>query len=127
MFNHARISIRPMWYLSRILSRITTSLNVNLNGGLCEMIRTLINAIILLAALLQTAHLPAADRNKVDHPSIVLIYPDDLGYGDVGCYGATAVQTPNIDRLARKGLRFTDAHSPAATCTPSRYALMTGE
>lgn len=62
-----------------------------------------------------------------DRPNIVLIYADDLGYGDVGCYGATEVSTPNLDRLAREGLRFTDAHSAAATCTPSRYAMLTGE
>lgn len=60
-------------------------------------------------------------------PNIVLIYVDDLGYGDVGCYGATRVRTPNIDKLAAAGLRFTDAHSSSSTCTPSRYALMTGE
>ena len=60
-------------------------------------------------------------------PNIVLIYMDDLGYGDVSSYGAGTVKTPNIDRLAREGLRFTDGHSAAATCTPSRYALMTGE
>jgi arylsulfatase A-like enzyme len=62
-----------------------------------------------------------------DRPNIVLIYADDLGYGDTSCYGATDVRTPNIDRLAREGLRFTDAHSAAATCTPSRYAMLTGE
>lgn len=73
----------------------------------------------LLAILVQ--HLNAA------LPNIVLIYADDLGYGDVGCYGATRVKTPNIDRLAAEGLRFTDAHAPSATCTPSRYALLTGE
>ena len=60
-------------------------------------------------------------------PNIVLIFADDLGYGDLGCYGATKVQTPNIDRLARDGRRFTDAHSASAVCTPSRYALLTGE
>ena len=60
-------------------------------------------------------------------PNIVFIYADDLGYGDVGCYGATKVMTPNIDRLAREGLRFTDAHCTSATCTPSRYGLLTGE
>src|ERR1051326_8832486 len=60
-------------------------------------------------------------------PNIVFIYADDLGYGDVGCYGATKVNTPNIDRLAREGLRFTDAHCTSATCTPSRYGLLTGE
>src|SRR5687768_3756067 len=60
-------------------------------------------------------------------PNVVLIYADDLGYGDVSAYGAARLKTPNIDRLAHEGLRFTDAHSPAATCTPSRYSLLTGE
>ena len=60
-------------------------------------------------------------------PNVIVIFADDLGYGDLGCYGATKVQTPNIDRLAREGRRFTDAHSASAVCTPSRYALMTGE
>ncbi len=60
-------------------------------------------------------------------PNILLIYADDLGYGDVGCYGATAVKTPNIDRLAREGLRFTNAYCTSATCTPSRYSMLTGE
>ena len=62
-----------------------------------------------------------------EKPNIVLILADDLGYGDVGCYGATKVATPNIDRLAKEGRRFTDAHSASAVCTPSRYALLTGE
>ncbi len=69
----------------------------------------------------------ASTTVAADRPNIVLIYADDLGYGDIGCYGATEVRTPNIDRLAREGLRFTDAHSAAATCTPSRYAMLTGE
>jgi len=60
-------------------------------------------------------------------PNIVIFYVDDLGYGDVGNYGAIGVETPHIDRLAANGVRFTDAHSSAATCTPSRYALLTGE
>ena len=59
-------------------------------------------------------------------PNIVIIYVDDLGYGDLGYYGATGVETPHIDRLAAKGVRFTDAHCSAATCTPSRYSLLTG-
>ena len=60
-------------------------------------------------------------------PNIILINADDLGYGDLGCYGATKVQTPNIDRIAREGRRFTDAHSASAVCSPSRYGLMTGQ
>jgi arylsulfatase A-like enzyme len=62
-----------------------------------------------------------------DPPNIVIIYADDLGYGDVSCYGATRIRTPNIDRLASQGLQFDNAHAPAATCTPSRYAMLTGE
>ena len=69
----------------------------------------------------------AAGLAATPKPNIVLIYTDDVGYGDVGCYGATRVKTPNIDKLAAGGLRFTNAHSPSATCTPSRYALLTGE
>lgn len=76
-----------------------------------------------VALLAASAAVQAAPRN----PNIVLIYADDLGYGDVSCYGATALQTPRIDRLAAQGLRFTDAHAASATCTPSRYALLTGE
>ena len=60
-------------------------------------------------------------------PNVVLIFADDLGYGDLGCYGATKVQTPHIDSLAAAGRRFTDAHSVSAVCTPSRYALLTGQ
>src|SRR5690242_1302282 len=60
-------------------------------------------------------------------PNIVLIYADDVGYGDLSCYGATRVRTPNLDRLAGAGVRFTNAHSSSATCTPSRYSLLTGE
>jgi arylsulfatase A-like enzyme len=59
--------------------------------------------------------------------NIIFILADDLGYGDIGCYGATKVRTPNLDKLASQGIRFTDAHSGAATCTPTRYSLMTGE
>jgi len=60
-------------------------------------------------------------------PNVVYILVDDLGYGDVGCYGATKVKTPNIDKLASEGKIFTDAHSASAVCTPSRYALLTGK
>ena len=54
-----------------------------------------------------------------------MIYVDDLGYGDLSCYGATEIQTPAIDKLADQGLVFTDGHSSSATCTPSRYSLLT--
>lgn len=60
-------------------------------------------------------------------PNIILIYADDLGYGDLSCYGATKIHTPHLDLLAKQGIRFTNAHSTSATCTPSRYAMMTGQ
>lgn len=69
--------------------------------------------------------LPAGSDERRS-PNIVLIYTDDLGYGDLSCYGARAITTPNIDRLARGGLRFTQAHATASTCTPSRFSLLSG-
>ena len=73
-----------------------------------------------------TSRVTAAEA-RVGKPNIVIILADDLGFGDTGCYGATGIPTPNVDRLAREGLRFRDAHSTSATCTPARYALLTGE
>ncbi len=67
----------------------------------------------------------APDNSK--HPNIVIIYLDDLGYGDVSAYGATEINTPNFDKLAEGGIRFTAGYASSATCTPSRYALLTGE
>jgi len=62
-----------------------------------------------------------------EHPNIVLILADDLGYGDVRCYNPESkVATPNLDKLSAQGMRFTDAHSPATVCTPTRYSLLTG-
>jgi arylsulfatase A-like enzyme len=70
---------------------------------------------------------PAVVMAQASKPNVIIIYADDLGYGDVSCYGTSKVPTPNTDALAAGGLRFTNAHSAASTCTPSRYALMTGE
>ncbi|MEO2089754.1 MAG: arylsulfatase [Gemmataceae bacterium] len=83
------------------------------------MSRTTLLGLLALAAVL-----PAAAADK---PNVVYILADDLGYGDVGCYNPKSkIPTPYIDRLAKEGLRFTDAHSPSAVCTPTRYALLTG-
>lgn len=61
-------------------------------------------------------------------PNILFILADDLGYGDLGCYNPeSSIPTPNIDRLASEGIRFTDAHSPCTVCTPTRFSLMTGQ
>ena len=59
-------------------------------------------------------------------PNIIILYADDLGFGDIGVNGATGVETPNIDYLAKNGVNHTDAHCSAATCTPSRFSLLTG-
>ncbi|MCD6290426.1 MAG: sulfatase-like hydrolase/transferase, partial [Anaerolineae bacterium] len=64
--------------------------------------------------------------DHTDRPNIIIMYVDDLGFGDVGSYGATLIPTPNIDRLASQGLRFTQGYATAATCTPSRYSILTG-
>ncbi|MEB2780445.1 arylsulfatase [Algoriphagus sp. C2-6-M1] len=65
-------------------------------------------------------------EKETNKPNIVIIYMDDLGYGDLSSYGATELSTPNIDKLADGGIRFTNGYATSATCTPSRYALLTG-
>src|SRR5262245_21790175 len=82
-----------------------------------------------LAVLIALAAVPAAARSGPDapRPNIVFILADDLGYGDPGCYNPQSkIPTPHLDRLAREGIRFTDAHAPDAVCTPTRYGLLTG-
>lgn len=61
-----------------------------------------------------------------EKPNVVIIFADDLGYGDLGCYGHPSIRTPNLDRMASEGMRFTDFYSAAEVCTPSRTALLTG-
>jgi arylsulfatase A-like enzyme len=69
----------------------------------------------------------SASRALGDKPNIVFIMADDMGYGDLGCYNRDSkIPTPNMDRLAEEGIRFTDAHSPSAVCTPTRYGVLTG-
>ena len=82
----------------------------------------------LLVALTAQAKEPKEQKNKnTSKPNVILIYADDLGYGDLECYGAKNIQTPNVNKLAKNGIRFTNAHATASTSTPSRYSLLTGE
>ena len=98
------------------------------NPGVTRKTNNMVAIPLVSAALLLGLSLCVhAATTKPAKPNIILILADDLGYGDVACYGATQVKTPNIDRLAAEGRRFTDAHSASAVCTPSRYALLTGE
>src|SRR5690606_27795654 len=91
-------------------------MNVGRTRNMTAFLATAIGSVLIALAT------PAASP-----PNVVFIFADDLGYGDLGCYGATNVKTPHIDRLAAEGRRFTDAHSASAVCTPSRVALLTGE
>jgi len=89
---------------------------------------------IFIASLIFTYCFTGCNSNKSGkpespdkmNPNIVIIYLDDLGFGDVGVYGSESIPTPNIDKLANGGIRFTDGHASSSTCTPSRYALLTG-
>lgn len=67
------------------------------------------------------------EQFPIRQPNVIFIYADDLGYGDLECYGAKNVETPNVNRLAESGIRFTNAHATAATSTPSRYSMLTGK
>lgn len=88
----------------------------------------MINAVVLSVCLaFITACSTGSGAVQNGKPNVIIMHVDDLGYGDVGVYGATKVKTPSIDRLAEEGRMFTDAHSASAVCSPSRYALMTGE
>ncbi|MGE9296203.1 MAG: sulfatase-like hydrolase/transferase, partial [Puniceicoccales bacterium] len=82
--------------------------------------------IIFSATTLCVAIALNAETSNASRPNVVLIFTDDQGYGDLGCYGHDTIQTPNIDRLAQEGLRLTDFYAGQNVCTPSRAALMTG-
>src|SRR5688500_9987913 len=85
--------------------------------------RVMQRLVLILAALILVAtHQAPAQRP----PNVVLVMMDDLGYGDLGSYGASDVRTPNIDRLAREGVRLTDAYANGPVCTPTRAALISG-
>src|SRR4051812_16777001 len=89
--------------------------------ALCTYLATLI-AWIMLAGTLRGQSKPPSNS----HPNIVFILADDLGTGELGCYGQTKIHTPNIDRLAKEGMRFTQAYSPSPVCAPSRCGILTG-
>ncbi|MBA4105257.1 MAG: hypothetical protein C0485_05830 [Pirellula sp.] len=105
------------------LAEVSPALGKSFEGtGMTRLASWLIAALATAA----TASGACAQTPAPSHPNSVLIYADDLGYGDVSCHGG-AIPTPNIDELARQGLNFTDAHASAPTCTPSRFALLTGQ
>lgn len=92
----------------------------NINVGLLSLATTLPGALLAQ----ESTHERTSNETR---PNVVMIYADDLGFGDLECYGAVGVKTPNVNRLSEHGLRFTNAHAVASTSTPSRYSLLTGE
>ncbi len=85
--------------------------------------RRLLSCIVILPLLCLGQ---PAKKAFVSKPNIIFIYADDLGYGDIGAYGATAIKTPNMDRITHGGIKFTNGYATSSTCTPSRYGLLTG-
>lgn len=88
-----------------------------------RFVATFMIAVSVWTRSVEAQPAPAQSTGK---PNVVLIMMDDMGYGDLGSYGAPVVRTPNIDRLARQGVRFTDAYSNGYVCTRTRAALISG-
>lgn len=82
--------------------------------------------LIILTVALISCNSKQAEQVEAIKPNVVIIYIDDLGYGDVGCYGSNTINTPNIDNLAETGVLFTNGHCSSASCTPSRFSMLTG-
>jgi arylsulfatase A-like enzyme len=96
----------------------------NLKRGL-RMINGILRFLLTALAITILAHSSLAESRL---PNIVMIFADDLGYGDLQCYNPKSkIPTPHLNKLASEGMRFTDAHSPSTVCTPSRYSLLTGQ
>ena len=85
-------------------------------------IRTLALVLLLVAG---TTDIPVTRAAEPPRPNVVLIYADDMGYGDLGCYGGRSQCSPVLDRMATEGLRFTDGYANSSVCSPSRFALIT--
>src|SRR5262245_19438253 len=83
-------------------------------------------AIMSRFAVVLGLFLTASGSAAAEQPNIVILFADDLGYGDLGCYGHPTIRTPNLDRMSAEGMKFTNFYSAAEVCTPSRAALLTG-
>src|SRR6056297_3535693 len=91
-----------------------------------HLMKTNIFYYLALILIITSCNNPDADHKKDSKPNIIYIMADDLGYADLGCYGQEIIQTPNIDKLADQGIRFTQHYAASTVCAPSRCGLMTG-
>ena len=114
--------------MSTVVALSDTTAKIGKRNGrfLCAAERLFCRAAAVSAVWTCLGLFQSADMLAAEKPNIIVIMADDLGYGDVSCYGAKAVQTPAIDQLAREGLRFTSGYCSASTCTPTRFSLITG-
>jgi arylsulfatase A len=112
-----------------MIARLPRAAETRPQGLLGSLLREIATLIIISGAAFSSPHAINADENdkKESRPNIVLILADDLGYGDLGCYGQQKIRTPNIDRLADEGMRFTAMYAGSNVCAPSRCALMSGK
>ncbi len=103
---------------------------MNFKNRIANWSRGALAPVCVGSAMVLQGNLPAAASGTplppAQRPNIVLMLADDMGYANLGCYGTDRILTPNIDRLAAEGVRFTDAHAPAAVCQPTRYAILSG-
>jgi arylsulfatase A-like enzyme len=98
-----------------------------MNKSILDMTTIKAKAIRCILVILWLGSMPSDTIGQKNvKPNVLFIYADDVGYGDISCNGATHISTPNIDRIAHSGIRFTRAYATSSTCTPSRYALLTG-
>lgn len=104
------------------LNELSTSRRLATCNSRSGTVRVLVFVIVCLTCVFAT------DANAQELPNILIVYADDLGFGDLSCYNSEAAyKTPELDRLASEGIRFTDAHSPSTICSPSRYGLYSGQ
>ncbi len=143
MYSQSIIHIMKNSYLTPTLKQSGILILINAHKPLCfpdkhvgigterfrckKGLTTFLGLITFIAILITGCNDEMVERfPEVEQPNIVIIYADDVGYGDVGVYGAEKIPTPHLDQMAADGIRFTSAYATAATCTPSRYSLMTG-
>ena len=88
--------------------------------------KTKTTLLFVITLFVMSAGFLLAQDNSAESPNVIFILADDLGYGDLGCYGQERIQTPTLDQMAREGMRFTDFYAGAPMCAPSRCSFMTG-